>query len=175
MSMSLDAPVKRAMRGAVPDALPAAKILHWISAILLLAMFASGIVMTQLPGGATADFLYTAHKSCGAIVLILLTLRLLHRLIATGRRQWPAAGSGRFVHWLMYAVAIAIPIIGWAAVSDFGARGLFFGLALPEIIAKGSGYADMLFDAHAIMASALIGLVIIHVALALNDYITRGR
>jgi cytochrome b561 len=172
MSITLDSPIRRTN---AHDALPIAKILHWVSAVLLLAMFATGIVMTQLPGGPVTDFLYKAHKSCGAIVLVLLSVRLLYRLVATGRRQWPATGSGGFVHWLMYAVALSIPLIGWAAVSDFGARGLFFGLSLPEIVAKGSGYADALFQAHAVMAFALIALVVIHVALALNDYITRGR
>jgi cytochrome b561 len=156
-------------------ALPFAKILHWTSAALLCAMFVSGVIMTQLSGGAVANFLYTAHKSCGVLVLLLLSLRLAYRLSMSARKRWLPQGSGKYAHRLLYAMGLAIPVLGWAGVSDYGARGLFFGLSLPEIIAKGTGYSHILFTAHSYMAFALVAVVVLHIMLALNDYITRGQ
>jgi cytochrome b561 len=173
--MSLAVPAAEPARRALQPALPVAKIFHWASATLILCMFVSGVLMTQLAGGPVADWLYTAHKSTGAVLLCLLTIRLVYRLAAIGRRRWPEPGAGHLVHWALYALGIIIPLVGWAAVSDFGARKLFFGLSLPEIIAKGTGYADLLFQAHAYLAFTLIALVVVHIGFALNDYITRGQ
>jgi cytochrome b561 len=155
--------------------LPIAKIFHWATAILVVIMFASGIVMTQLSGGPVSDFLYTAHKSTGALVLVLVVLRITYRVQARLRGRWLPQIGNHHAHRLMYAMLLSIPILGWLAVSDYGARALFFGLKLPEILPKGLGYSDWLFSAHAWMAFGLIALVLVHIGIALQDYIMRGE
>jgi cytochrome b561 len=155
--------------------LPIALIFHWTTALLILTMFASGIVMTQLSGGQVSDFLYTAHKSTGFLVLVLVSLRLAYRIQARLRGAWLPQIGNHHAHRLMYAMLVAIPMLGWLAVSDYGARGVWFGWKLPEILPKGSGYADWLFSAHAWLAFGLIALVLIHIGIALQDYIMRGQ
>ncbi len=39
---------------------------------------------------------------------------------------------------------------------------------------EGTGYAGLLFSAHAWLAFGLIALVAVHIGIALNDYIQRG-
>ena len=39
---------------------------------------------------------------------------------------------------------------------------------------QGAGYADALFRGHAILAFGLIGLVALHICLALDDYIRQA-
>jgi cytochrome b561 len=155
--------------------LPVAQIFHWATALLILMMFASGIIMTQLSGGPVSDFLYTTHKSTGALVLILVTLRLAYRIQARLRGRWLPQIGNHLAHRVMYALLLAVPLLGWLAVSDYGARALWFGLKLPEILPKGTGYSDWLFSAHAWLAFGMIALVLIHIGIALQDYIMRGQ
>ena len=41
------------------------KLLHWLTAAMVLAMFITGVVMKQLGEGPLADVLYTLHKMAG--------------------------------------------------------------------------------------------------------------
>lgn len=79
------------------------------------------------------------------------------------------------MHRVLYAVAILTPLLGWAGISDFGARETLFGIVLPSIWPEGLGYDGWLFAAHAFAAFGLIALVVLHIALALQDYVMRGE
>ena len=167
-----------AMKGRrlAPVAIPAlGKVLHWISATLILGMFVSGIVMTQLGSGRVADALYASHKLAGACALALLAVRLIYRIQARVMRRWPSQKGGRPIHLALYAVAIVTPVLGWAGISDFGARETIFGIRLPSIWPEGLGYDGWLFKAHAYAAFALVALVVLHVAVALQEFIMRGE
>ncbi len=153
----------------------AGKALHWISALLLLGLFVSGIVMTQLGSGKLADMIFSSHKLVGVCALGLLVVRIVYRLQARMRRRWPSRSGSRLVHRALYAVAILTPLLGWAGISDFGARGTLFGISLPSIWPEGLGYDGWLFKAHAYAAFGLIALVVLHVAIALQDFIMRGE
>jgi cytochrome b561 len=154
-------------------ALPAAKALHWATASVVLVLFVFGILMTQIGGGPVADFLYSSHKLLGVVAIALLLARLLHRAVAAVSGRWSSHSGTRAVHWLIYGLALVVGLLGWAGVSDFGARGIFFGLALPAIWPEGAGYSAWFFPAHAWLAFGLIALVLAHVGLAVNDYVTR--
>jgi len=148
-----------------------AKVLHWSTAALVLAMFCGGILMKELGSGACADALMIFHKTTGFLLLILVVARIAYRVLARLRGRWSRNAGGRMVHRVLYALLMAIPLLGLAGVSDFGARDIYGGLSLPEIWPRGAGYADLLFLSHAILAFALVGLVGVHICLALDDYI----
>lgn len=150
------------------------RLLHWFTATLVLFMLGSGVMMKQLGGTATADMLYTLHKTCGIGVLGLALLRVAFRGWAWVSGRWPDGAGARAVHGALYACLIAVPLLGWAGVSDFGARGILFGYSLPPIWPEGAGHADSLFLAHALLAFLMFGLVFVHVGIAVNDYIQRG-
>lgn len=151
------------------------KALHWISALLLLGLFVSGIVMTQLGSGQLADTIFSSHKLVGVCALSLLIVRIVYRIQARLRRRWHSQNGSRMIHRALYVVAILTPILGWAGISDFGARGTLFGFNLPPIWPEGLGYDGWLFRAHAYAAFGLIALVVLHVAIALQDFIMRGE
>lgn len=148
------------------------KILHWLTAGLVLAMFCTGVVMKQIGDGPVADALYTAHKTAGAGLLGLVLVRLGYRLVADLSGRWRKGSHP--VHGVLYGGLILVPLLGWAGISDFGARGSYFGLSLPAIWPEGAGYADVLFQSHAWLAFTLIGLVVVHIGIALGDYVERG-
>jgi cytochrome b561 len=129
--------------------------------------------MTPIGGGPVADFLHSSHKLLGLVAIGLLLARLLHRGAAAVGGRWSSHAGTRLVHWLIYGLGIFVGLLGWAGVSDFGARGLFFGLSLPAIWPEGAGHSAWFFPAHAWLAFALIALVLVHVGLAVNDYVTR--
>jgi cytochrome b561 len=153
-------------------ALPLAAAMHWISAFAVLVLFVFGVLMTQIGRGPVANWLYSAHKTLGAFVIVLLGARLLYRCVESAAGRW-RGGRGRAVHWLIYGVALSVGLLGWAAVSDFGARGVFFGLSLPSIWPEGAGHSVYFFPAHAWLAFLLMALVVVHIGVAVNDYVTR--
>jgi cytochrome b561 len=156
-------------------ALPWAKLMHWMTAALVLLLFVFGILMTQIGGGPLADALYSAHKMMGVAVIALLVARLTYRGAATLAGRWRGEPLGRAVHWLIYGLALLVGLLGWAGVSDFGARSVFFGLSLPSIWPEGAGHSAWFFPAHAWLAFGLMALILIHIGMAVNDYVTRRR
>jgi cytochrome b561 len=150
-----------------------AKILHWAIAIFVCLQIASGVLMTQIGGGAFGDQLYKIHKAAGALALIVIAVRLSYRFITRLAGRWYPEAGNWVVHRLLYGVLIAIPLLGWLGISDFGARTLWFGYSLPAIWPKGAGYADSFFTAHAYLAFGLLALVVIHIGMALDTYIHR--
>lgn len=151
-----------------------AKVLHWSTAVLVLAMFCVGILMKELGSGPWADALMTFHKTAGFTLLLLVIARLAYRIVQRLSGRWSRSAGGRAVHLILYGMLVAIPLLGLAGVSDFGAREIYGGLSLPAIWPRGAGYADELFRGHAILAFGLIGLVALHICLALDDYIRQA-
>jgi cytochrome b561 len=156
-------------------ALPWAKTMHWIVATGIGLMFVSGVLMTQLGGGPLANWLFSAHKLLGVILLLLMIPRIIFRVTMSLAGRWPKAGSGKHAHSALYVLAVVVPLLGWAGISDFGARGTFMGITLPSIWPEGAGFSDLLFAAHAYTAFLLVAVVVIHIGLAINDYVSRGR
>lgn len=152
----------------------AAVLLHWLTAALVLALFVTGVVMKQIGEGPVVDSLYTFHKTCGAALLLLVMARLAYRLLAQLAGRWRRGAGSRLVHGLIYLCLLLVPLLGLAGVSDFGARGIYLGLSLPGIWREGAGDHPWLFLGHAWLAFAMIGLVAVHIGLALSDYIQRG-
>jgi cytochrome b561 len=155
--------------------LPLARWLHWTIALLVLLMVVSGILMKQIGSGAFADFLFSAHKMSGLLVLALMLLRLAYRIAARSSGIWARASGAHPAHRLIYVLAIAVPLLGWAGISDFGALTVFFGWRLPAIWPEGAGQSDLFLMAHAWLAFTLIAAVFVHVGVAMQDHILRGR
>lgn len=150
-----------------------AQALHWLTAALVLALFATGVMMKQLGEGPAADLLYLCHKTTGAALLCLVLIRIGYRLFAHATARWQKGAASRPVHALLYLGLLIVPLLGWAGASGFGARQLFFGLTLPEIWSPEAGHAELLLTSHAWLAFGLIALVVIHIGVALGDYLTR--
>ncbi len=150
-----------------------AQVLHWLTAALVVALFATGVMMKQLGEGPAADLLYLCHKTTGAGLLCIVLIRMGYRLFARLTGHWRKGAASRPVHAFIYLALLVVPLLGWAGASAFGARQLLFGLSLPKIWPEELGHADLLLVSHAWLAFGLIALVVGHIGVALGDYLTR--
>jgi cytochrome b561 len=153
----------------------AAKIFHWVTAALIVFMIASGVTMKQLGSGATMDFIFTLHKTTGALIVLLVLGRFAYRVLMPDPAWRPDNFRRPWVHWALYALLIVVPLLGWAGISDYGARQIFFGLSLPSIWPQGAGWATFLFESHAYAAFGMLAVVAIHIGMAIQDHLMRSR
>lgn len=152
------------------------KVLHWLIAALVLVMIPVGLYMVDR--GKTTNFdaltnqLYTAHKSFGFLILLLVIWRVVLRL--TRGAPAPVVTLTKFevfasetVHKLVYVLIVLVPLFGWAYVSAFPATGVFFGLNLPSILPVNKGLAETFGMLHRLSAYALTALLAAHIGAAL--------
>jgi cytochrome b561 len=148
-----------------------AKVLHWVTAVLVFCMFASGVIAKQLGGGPLANTLMSLHKLTGVTIFALIVTRLIYRWTRPMLEARLQAHRRPVLHWTLYGVAMLVPLLGWAGISDFGAREVW-GITLPGIWPEGAGYDMLLLQYHAYFAFVLLGLVALHIGIAMQDYMT---
>ncbi|HML28753.1 MAG TPA: cytochrome b/b6 domain-containing protein, partial [Hyphomicrobium sp.] len=132
---------------------PLQRLLHWVMAACILAMLFVGVGMVST---ITPKFLplIATHKSLGIAILVLALVRLVVRL-RYGAPALPkdlpepmklAAGLS---HYALYALMIAMPLIGWAMMSaaDYPVV-VFGGVRLPPILPQSDHLHTLLWDAH---------------------------
>jgi cytochrome b561 len=151
---------------------PALIVLHWLTALTILAavLLAVGREILDIPGADKA--LLAAHRAVGPAVLILLALRLPLRLFLGAPDHAGMAPATRRVataaHAVLYLLLAAVPLLGWAATSALGKPVTLFGLVpLPALTGVDEDLADLLGDAHSFVAWTLVGLAGLHAVAAL--------
>ncbi len=158
---------------------PTSKILHWLVAASVLTTVPVAIVMDRVEKGPTQDALFNFHKSLGILILILMVLRLINRLVVgapipdPGIAPWQKTVSA-IVHTTLYALLLAMPVVGYVANSAYGASTPFFGLFnLPAVVSQNEALSKQLFTLHHWAGYLVILLVLTHVGAALYHYFVR--
>lgn len=150
-----------------------AKAFHWVMAALIILNLIVGLKMAGLPVGPDKFKLYGWHKSFGALVLILVSLRLAWRLanvtpLLPGTIRPFEQTLARLGHFALYALMFAMPLSGWAMSSAAGLPVSFFGLfILPDLVEPNQALKATLMELHELMGFALIGMILLHVLAAL--------
>ncbi len=156
-----------------------AQILHWLTALVIVCGVTFGVGMLNVAPGALQNQLFDLHRSCGAVILALTGVRLLWRLhsppppLIAGMPAWQERAA-RVTHGALYMLLFAVPLMGWAGTSAFGAPIPVFGLfELPMILEKDKALADVLLPLHGIMALTLCALLLLHIGAALHHHFIR--
>ncbi|MCC2957961.1 cytochrome b [Massilia sp. IC2-477] len=150
-------------------------VLHWLIALLIIATFTLGLVMTDIPGITPTKLKYfNWHKWAGVTVLLLATLRLLWRLLrhppayADEMPAWQR-GAAHGLHWLLYILMFAVPLSGYFYSLATGYPVVWFGvIELPVLMGPDPALKPVLKDVHYWLNMLLAGLVGLHVAAALK-------
>lgn len=148
------------------------KLLHWLMAVLILAMLFVGVGMVFTVSQAH-DTLVNLHRPLGIALLLLVIVRIVVRV----RRGAPALpGSmpplqravAKGSHLVLYALMLAMPLVGWGMVSAGGypvtMAGAFY---LPPILPANVQLFAVLRALHTWLALALFAVVLMHLAAAL--------
>ncbi len=153
--------------------------LHWLIALLILGLLASGFIMGELENSAFKYKIFQLHKSFGITVLGLSLLRLAWRLLT----PVPALPDGKtWEIWLaravrlgFYVLMIGMPLVGWLGVSTSPLKipTVLFGLVpLPNLpfFQDVPEAAKQFFELHETMAFIMIGLLCLHLGAAVKHH-----
>ena len=158
--------------GAMPIAI------HWISALCVLVMLASGLAAVNTPDAAAKLGILRVHVSVGACVLLLTLMRIVWWLFFDRRPAPPRDLAGwhiavsRFVHYAMYVVLVVMLASGITLAILTGLVPLLMGA--PGTVPNFQAFAP--FIGHGLGAWALMGLTLLHTAAALyHQFIRRDR
>ncbi|WP_448100245.1 cytochrome b [Luteibacter jiangsuensis] len=155
--------------------------LHWLT-VLCVAVAATLILLRdELDGRALRAWLLEGHRHAGLLVLLLFAVRVWLR-VRYGKLQ-PGGDHSRIVrfgaaltHVALYALLLALPLLGWAMCGAAGLDVHFFGLTLPAIVGENEDLADRLQAWHVDAAWALLMLVILHLSAALwHHFVVRDH
>jgi cytochrome b561 len=154
-------------------------VLHWLMAVLLIALVALGLYMVSLPdvGFDTKKIrLVLYHKELGLLALILVMVRLAWRLtnalpeLVETLPDWQQVVA-RFVHLAFYGLMFALPITGWLMSSAAGIPVSVFGLlTLPDWVSQDDYLFQRFIEIHQWLGYALIVLIFIHAGAALRHH-----
>ena len=157
---------------------PLQRLLHWLMALCILAMLFIGVgmVSTITPKYLT---LVAIHKPLGIAILVLALIRLALRL-RFGAPSLPAdlpesmKLAAHLSHYVLYALMIAMPLIGWAMLSAAAYPVVLIpGWHLPAILPQSDRLHTLLWSAHFYLAFAFFAVILLHVAAALFHALVR--
>jgi cytochrome b561 len=158
----------------IPRYTRTAMLLHWLIAVLIIAGFILGLVMTDIPGFTMAKLKYYSwHKWIGVTVFMLAIARVAWRSTHTPPPQalMPAwqEKAALVAHWLLYFLIFAVPLSGYFYSLAAGVPVVYFGvIPLPVLIAKNEALRDALQLLHVTLNYTMAGLVGIHSLAALK-------
>ncbi|WP_342305324.1 cytochrome b [Burkholderia pseudomallei] len=151
---------------------PLARLLHWVMAAMIVSMLFVGAGMVTTVSGRHAA-LVAMHKPLGVAVLVLACVRVVVRLSSRppalpadlpGWQKFAAHGS----HLVLYALMIAMPLVGWAMLSAGGYPvTLGGGVRLPSIVPADAVWLAWLRHAHRWLAYLFFATFLAHFAAAL--------
>jgi cytochrome b561 len=156
-----------------------ARVLHWVTALVIVLMIPLGVIIGNDLGGSLQNSLYSLHESLGALLIPLVLARIGHRLMHPPLRlpqdipplQRVAA---EVTHVGLYVLLVVQPLVGWIATSASGAPVNVLGLfALPPIAPENRVFSEQLFVLHGLIGFAIAGLVAAHISAALYHHVVR--
>jgi len=155
---------------------PALIAIHWLTALLIAAVFAAIELRVYFPKGSDPrDQLKALHFMLGLTVLMLVIVRLVVRSQAQAPQivprpnMWQTAAA-HAMHAILYVAMIAMPVLGWLILSGEGKPIPFFGLTLPPLIAENKDLAHRIEGVHEFIGNALYFLIGFHALAALAHH-----
>jgi cytochrome b561/polyisoprenoid-binding protein YceI len=158
------------------------KTLHWLTALLILALIPTGIIANDLPYDTPEALagkaqLFSLHKTLGVLLFSVAVLRILWALTQPKPTPLHPDRKGEqflaaTVHWLLYGSLVLVPLTGWihhAATQGFAPILLPIGQDLP-FVPKSDALAGVTASLHIIFERVLVVALLLHVVGALKHH-----
>lgn len=150
--------------------------LHWLIALLIVAAFGLGLVMTDIPGLTPTKLKYYSwHKWLGVTVFALACARLLWRRVnapppPVSMPAWQAKAADA-AHILLYVLLFAVPLSGYFYSLAAGVPVVYLGvLPLPVLIGPDPALKPILKTVHYVLTMTLAAGVLVHAGAALKHH-----
>lgn len=152
------------------------KLIHWLSAVTIVALFALGLWMMSLD---YSHLWYQKapewHVAVGFFLVMLTLLRLLYRIFLPMPKALPGPRwqivVATTVHWLFYGLLLAMLVTGYLIVTAKGEPLIIFNwFALPSLVTGIDNLEDTMGDLHEWFAYVIIGLSVLHSGAALKHH-----
>ena len=153
-----------------------AMLLHWLTALLIIAAFFLGLTMVDIPGFTPTKLKYFSwHKWIGVTVLGLAVLRVLWRNANRPPPPLPMPAwqhmAAEGMHYLLYVLIFAVPVSGYFYTYAAGVPVVYLGLwQMPAVIAPNPELKPVLKTVHYVLTMTLAAAVVAHVLAALKHH-----
>lgn len=163
------------MSGAIKQYNTTAKLLHWISALLIISLFSLGLWMVDL--SYTSEWYKIAphwHKSIGLCLFAVTFFRLFWKITtktpAIEGKIWEKSAA-KLVHRLLYILLFSMFISGYMiSTADGRAITVFNWFSVPGLGSIVENQEDIAGSVHYYLAFSMIGCTCLHVLAALKHH-----
>lgn len=147
------------------------RILHWVSAMLVLATYALSKGDHYSLYSADAGGVRMSHEMLGLLVLIVAILMITSRRCGSSRVKLPMqrrmAGAARLVQFTLYALLIAIPVTAVLGTWLEGLPITLPGLDVAFPIVQSREVGQMIMRIHGMLGEVILWIAGAHAAAAL--------
>ena len=162
-----------------PERFPAAsRWLHWSMAVMIVTMLFIGIGMAATVS-RRYEILVSIHRPLGIAILLLALVRLVNRFVIPPPPLPPSVPTLQRIaavgsHYLLYALMLILPLVGWAMLSAAPYPIVFWGgLHLPPIVPQDPLTYAWLRRLHTALALLLFATILLHFGAALFHALIR--
>lgn len=147
-----------------------AVVLHWLMAVMIIAMIGLGFYMEDLPKGSDErTWFFALHKSIGLTLALLAVARLSWKLFNKApalpdfinKRQRVMSMA---THHSLYLLMFIQPVSGYISSSFSGYKTKFWGIPLPHWGWKSPPLNEFFSGVHEISAFLLVTLLVLHIS-----------
>lgn len=151
--------------------------LHWGTLALIVVGVVAILIREIIDDDSLRQLLLGFHRGVGALLLVVVCVRIPIRMLV----PTPITEVDRrlrllstLVHFAIYGLLLAIPVLGWLLTNAHGQPVAIAGLVpLPTLMTKDRDLADVLAEWHEGLAWALLALIASHALAALWHHYAR--
>lgn len=158
----------------------AARLMHWGMALLVFSAILLIEIKSLLPKGQLKHDFMIWHIQAGLFVFILIWPRFFWRLANPVPPVVPPLHMAQkllaaLAHIALYALMMALPVLGVLALESKGKAVHLLWLQLPSLVDEDTWlpHALSLKNYHELLGNVLIGLVAFHFAFAVLHHVLR--
>lgn len=150
--------------------------LHWATVLLFILIYASIELRGIFPKDSVGrNVMKDAHFMLGLTVFALVWLRLLARSLGVTPNITPPPPAWQTVlaslmHWALYVLMIAMPVLGYLVLSYNDKPVFFYGFDLPAVTAKDPDFARQIKGWHELGGTLGYWLIGLHAVAGLAHH-----